>query len=75
MNNQYTNDVGQFVVFCLEEYKAAVNLTGDAAFALFEKNGVLDYLIEGFDQLHTLGSAALVEDIRDYLYRRHAVAY
>lgn len=72
MNNQHANDVGQFVVFCLEEYKAAEKLPGEAVYVLFEKNGVFDYLREGFDQLHTLGSAALVEDIRDYLYRRHA---
>lgn len=72
MNNQHTNDVGQFVVFCLEEYKSAEKLPGEAVYVLFEKNGVFDYLREGFDQLHTLGSAALVEDIRDYLYRRHA---
>lgn len=75
MNNPHTNEVGQFVVFCLEEYKAAENLSGEVAYGLFEKNGVFDYLREGFDQLHTLGSAALVEDLRDYLYRRHAVTY
>ncbi len=74
MNSQNTNEVGQFVVFCLEEYKAAENLSGAVTYELFEKNGVFDYLSEGFDQLHTLGSAALVEDLRDYLHRRHAVA-
>ncbi len=71
MNNQHTNEVDQFVVFCLEEYKTAERLSGAAAFVRFVNNGVFDYLREGFDQLHTLGSAALVADIRDYLYRRH----
>lgn len=70
MNNQHINDVGPFVVFCLEEFKTAERLSGEAAFGLFDKNGVFDYLREGFDQLHTLGSAALVDDLRDYLYRR-----
>jgi hypothetical protein len=72
MNDSHSKEIGQFLVFCLEEYKAAESLSGESAFGLFEKNGVFDYLKEGYDQLHTLDSAALVEDIRDYLGRRHA---
>jgi hypothetical protein len=70
MNNQVPGEIGDFLVFCLEEYKAAEGLSGKAAYDLFERSGVLGYLRDGFDQLHTLGSAALVEDIRDYLHRR-----
>ena len=70
--NEPSKEIGQFLIFCLEEYKAAESLSGASAFALFEKNDVFDYLKESYDQLHTLGSAALVEDIRDYLRRRRS---
>jgi hypothetical protein len=72
MNKQATREIGDFLVFCLEEYKASVGLSGRDVYELFEKSGVLGYLQDGFDQLHTLGSAALVEDIRDYLHRRES---
>jgi hypothetical protein len=70
MSEPATSEIREFLVFCLEEYKAAEGFSGRDAFDLFETKGVFGYLQDGFDQLHTLGSAALIEDIRDYLTRR-----
>lgn len=64
------NDVERmtrFVVFCLEAYKRAEGLSGRAAAERFVRHGVTAYLREGYDLLHTLGEAALVDDIRAYL--------
>jgi hypothetical protein len=63
MNDSHSKEIGQFLIFCLEEYKAAESLSGESAFGLFEKNGVFDYLKEGYDQLHTLGSAVLLREL------------
>jgi hypothetical protein len=62
----------RFVVFCLEAYKRAEALTGRAAAERFARHGVTAYLRDGYDILHTLGEAALVDDIRAYL-RAHPV--
>lgn len=74
MNRPAVDQVGQFLVFCLEEFKAAQEMTGAQAFDLFEQAGVFDYLQDGYDQLHTLGSAALIEDIQDYLRHRPEIS-
>lgn len=61
----------RFVVFCLEAFKRNEHLTGATAADLFIRHGVVEYLEHGYDVLHTLEEAALVEDIRDYLQHRH----
>jgi len=57
----------RFVIFCLEAYKRAEGLNGREAAARFVKYGVTAYLRDGYDVLHTLGEAALVDDVRKYL--------
>lgn len=39
---------------------------------LFEKYGVLDYLSENFDVLHTVGENYIVNDIDEYLKAKNA---
>jgi hypothetical protein len=60
----------QFIVFCLEIYKAATGLTGKEALDDFEKYDVFSYLTEGFEVLHTQGQAYLVADIQNYIANR-----
>ena len=46
-------DKSYFVAFCIEQYKVANNLDGAAVADLFKKHGVVDYLYEHFDVLHS----------------------
>ena len=62
----------RFVVFCLEAFKQDQCISGDQAAMLFVKQGVTEYLLNGYDLLHTLGEQALVADIRRYLASRGA---
>jgi len=62
----------RFVVFCLEAYKRHENLSGAEAADLFTHYGVPEYLQSGYEVLHTIGEAALVADIRDYIQRRRS---
>jgi len=62
-----TERIVRFVVFCLEAYKRAEGLTARVAAERFVRQGVTAYLREGYDLLHTLGEAALADDIRAYL--------
>ena len=61
-----------FVIFCLENYKVYRSLTGKQAAALFDKYGVFDYLLEGYDVLHTTGYQYMNRDIDEYLKARNA---
>lgn len=53
----------EFKVFCFEAYRAEKKLTGYETMELFKKYGVLQYLEECYDVLHTTGRDYLVEDI------------
>ncbi len=66
----------EFLVYGMEEYKAAHALTGAAVSHLFERSGVSDYIRRHYDALHTTGGAYLVGDIDAYLKthgRNHAI--
>jgi len=54
---------GKFLVYCLEIYRAAKNLTGGQAIALFKRYGVSGYVITCYEALHTTGANYIVEDI------------
>lgn len=56
-----------FVSFCIEQYKHVKGLDGSVVMDLFEKNGVLNYLSDNFDVLHTQGANWLVEEIDEFL--------
>lgn len=54
---------GKFLVFCIEMYKAAKNLTGKEVISLFKRYGVSDYVLSCYEALHTTGTNYIVEDI------------
>jgi len=59
-----------FTSFCIEEYKAQHGMTGEDVVKLFEKYGVTDYLMTGFDVLHTLGRNLILDDIDKFIEAR-----
>lgn len=59
-----------FVSFCIEEYKAHHGMTGEEVVKLFEKYGVTDFLMAGFDVLHTLGRNMILDDIDKFIEAR-----
>lgn len=59
--------INEFVIFCIEVFKEHKGLTGKEVYNIFEKYGVLEYLREGYDVLHTQGDAWLMNDIDDFL--------
>ncbi len=59
-----------FIVFCLESYKHAHDLTGKAALKVFTDNKVFDYIQSFYDVLHSTGQGYIVEDIDLYINSR-----
>ena len=54
---------GEFLVYCLEMYKAAKNMTGKQTVEFFKRYGVTDYVTSCYEALHTTGTKYIVEDI------------
>lgn len=64
-----------FAIFCIENYKIYKSLSGHETAALFRQNGVLDYLYEFYDVLHTTGYQYVNHDIDIYLKARNAAVH
>lgn len=64
---------GNFLIFCIEQYKSAKNLTGRQVMELFNKYKVSEYIVSCFEALHTTGTNYIVEDIDLYMEARRAI--
>ena len=64
---------GNFLIFCMEQYKSAKNLNGKQVSDLFRKYKVSDYIISCFEALHTTGTNYIIEDIDLYIEARQAI--
>ncbi len=60
-------NIALFVAFCIEEYGAAKGMSGEQVLDLFSKYGLVDYLSEFYDVLHTQGRQWLIEEIDEYI--------
>ena len=45
----------EFISFCIEMYAARNSTSGQEVYGLFKRSGVLDYLRENYEPLHTQG--------------------
>ena len=66
-------DIALFVAFCIEEYGAAKGMSGEQVLDLFSKYGLVDYLSEFYDVLHTQGRQWLIEEIDEYIEIRRKI--
>ncbi len=60
-------NVALFVAFCIEEYGAAKKMSGEQVLDLFSKYGLVDYLSEFYEVLHTQGRQWLIEEIDEFI--------
>ena len=65
-------DIAYFLAFCIEQYMNEKKLAQDEAMALFSEYGVLDYLMEHFEILHTQSHQWIIEDIDEFIKERKA---
>ena len=63
-------DIALFVAFCIEEYGAAKGMSGEQVLDLFSKYGLVDYLSEFYDVLHTQGREWLIAEIDEFIEKR-----
>lgn len=61
---------GNFLVFCIEQYKQAKKMTGRQIVELFNRYHVWDYVYSCYEALHTTGTNYIVNDIDLYIAAR-----
>ena len=54
---------GKFLVYCLETYKAAKDMTGKQVIDPFTHYGATDYIMFRYEALRTTGLDYIIEDI------------
>lgn len=64
------NDKIKFVVYCIEEYKDAKGIKGKNVIDLFNRYGVIEYICDYYEALHTTGRQYIVDDISKYIEAR-----
>lgn len=64
---------GNFLIFCIEQYKSAKNLNGRQVMDIFRKYKISEYIVSCFEALHTTGTNYIIEDIDLYIEARQAV--
>ena len=60
----------EFISACIESYKVRHAASGADVANLFEARGVLDYLADGYDVLHTQSLDYVVDDIEIFIAKR-----
>lgn len=66
-------DIAYFLSFCIEQYKKEKGISGAEAARLLQGYGVLEYLKEHFEVLHTQSKQWLLEDIDEFIKLRKEV--
>ena len=67
------SEQGKFLVYCIEMYKSAKRMTGRQAIELFGRYGVVGYIMECYEALHTTGNNYIVEDIDLFIEARQPI--
>jgi hypothetical protein len=57
----------EFVAFCIEQYKHKTHQNGLDVQTLFEERGVMCFLIEHYEILHTQSAESIYYEIEEYL--------
>ncbi len=65
--NKKNLDIAYFLSFCIEQYKEAKHLHGAEAAKIFSQYGVLKYLEEHFESLHSQSRQWILEDIDEFI--------
>jgi len=65
--SQNKDSLAYFLSFCVEIYKNAHSMTGGEAAAVLADSGVLTWLGNNYDVIHTQSYHWILEEIEDFL--------
>ena len=61
------SDAGRFLIYCIEMYRRAKQISGRAAYELFRSVGADEYVRRCYGALHTTGEQYIIADIDGYI--------
>ncbi len=70
MNGSQDQVIAYFVSFCIEQYKHRHGLRGEEAMAYLQEVGVLQYLADNYEVLHTQSAQWILEDMEEFIALR-----
>jgi len=56
-----------FLSSCVELYKEEKGISGKEAYNYLKKSGAVDFIIGGWEALHTTGPAYIIDSIDEYI--------
>ena len=62
------DDVAYFIAFCIEIYKHAHNMSGSDVSQLFSNTGLMEFLADNFEPIHTQSPQWILEEIDEYIH-------
>jgi len=57
----------EFVIYCIETYKAKSKLDGKTAYQKLKNSGAIDYIDNNYAALHTFGDEHILWNIDEYM--------
>ena len=64
-----------FVTFCIGNRSIRLNLPQKVVYIKLKESGILDdYIVKGYDILHTFGKEYLMNDLIDYMQEKGALS-
>lgn len=67
LDKQHTDDIAFFIAFCVEKYKNTHSLSGEAVSDVFSKHGLMEYLADNYEILHTQSPQWIIAEIDDII--------
>ena len=64
-----TSKVIEFVSFCIEMYAREYKMDGASVSSTFEEKGIIDYLMNNYQELHSQGKEFLLPLVHDLVNR------
>ena len=60
----------EFLSFAIEAYKTKLGVSGAKVAEYLDETGTLDFLLQNYDLLHTVGKEQLLSEIERFLSKR-----
>lgn len=63
----HADDIAYFITFCVEIYKNAHSVSGAIASDIFSKHGIMEYLTDNYEVLHTQSPQWILYEIDELI--------
>ena len=64
VNNTLIKEINRFLIMCIEQYASSTNKSGKHTYEIMDKGGVLQELIDDYEDMHGM-PAQLINDYID----------